>query len=65
MFCSLNISRTTNKSRRDDFESIFYILIYLLNKFRLPWSKLSNLKPYTPERMGYILGERLTKDMID
>lgn len=65
MFCSLNICRTTNKSRRDDFESIFYVLIYLLNKFRLPWSKLSNLKPYTPERMGYILGERLTKDMID
>ena len=65
MFCSLNICRTTNKSRRDDFESIFYILIYLLNKFRLPWSKLATLKPYTPERMGYILGERLSRDMID
>ena len=30
-FCSLNTCRLYNKSRRDDFESIFYVLIYLLN----------------------------------
>lgn len=65
MFCSLNICRTINKSRRDDFESIFYVLLYMLNKFKLPWSKLANLKPYTPERMGLILSERLSKDMVD
>lgn len=31
MFASLNSCRGFNKSRRDDIESIFYILIFLLN----------------------------------
>ena len=31
LFASLNSCRGYNKSRRDDIESIFYILIFLLN----------------------------------
>ena len=31
MFSSLNSCRGFNKSRRDDIESIFYILIFMLN----------------------------------
>ena len=40
LFASLNSCRGFNKSRRDDVESIFYILIYLLNKEFLPWCDL-------------------------
>jgi hypothetical protein len=41
LFCSMNICRGANLSRRDDIESIIYLLIYLLSKKNqkaLPWS---------------------------
>ncbi len=38
LFASLNSCRGFNKSRRDDIESLFYLLIYLLNDSKLPWS---------------------------
>jgi len=38
LFSSLNSCRGFNKGRRDDIESAFYILIYLLNGKTLPWS---------------------------
>jgi len=37
LFASLNSCRGNNKSRRDDMESIMYIMIYLLNENYLPW----------------------------
>jgi len=37
LFASLNSCRGYNKSRRDDVESLFYMLIYLLNNCNLPW----------------------------
>lgn len=37
-FASLNSCRGYNKSRRDDIESLFYLLIYMLNNSQLPWS---------------------------
>jgi hypothetical protein len=37
MFASLNSCRGNNKSRRDDIESVFYLLIYLINNNYLPW----------------------------
>lgn len=37
MFASLNSCRGNNKSRRDDIESIFYLMIYLYNNNYLPW----------------------------
>ena len=39
MFASLNSCRGNTKSRRDDIQSILYIMIYLLNKNSLPWDK--------------------------
>ena len=48
MFASLNACRGFNKSRRDDIEAAFYILIYFINHQKLPWSdfseNLSNLQ---------------------
>ena len=45
MFASLNSCRGFNKSRRDDIEAAFYILIYLINRQKLPWSDYAeNLK---------------------
>ena len=38
MFASLNSLRGNNKSRRDDFESAVYVLLFLINKSTLPWS---------------------------
>lgn len=37
LFASLNSCRGNNKSRRDDIESIFYLMIYLYNNNYLPW----------------------------
>jgi serine/threonine protein kinase len=37
MFASLNSCRGNNKSRRDDIESLFYLIIYLYNENFLPW----------------------------
>lgn len=37
MFASLNSCRGNNKSRRDDMESLFYLIIYLYNDNNIPW----------------------------
>ena len=37
MFASLNSCRGNTKSRRDDIQSLLYIMIYLLNGNHLPW----------------------------
>lgn len=58
-YCSINALNGTEQSRRDDMESIGYILVYLL-KGRLPWSgvdisdkkqryeRINSFKKYTP-----------------
>lgn len=38
LFASLNSCRGNNKSRRDDVQSIMYVMVYLLNKNYLPWN---------------------------
>lgn len=40
VFASLGTCRGYNKSRKDDIESAFYVLIYLLNQKQLPWRGL-------------------------
>ena len=42
MFASLNSCRGNNKSRRDDMESVMYIMIYLLNDNYLPWCDIES-----------------------
>jgi len=39
-FASRHSCKGLNKSRRDDYESFFYILLYLLAEANLPWSYL-------------------------
>jgi serine/threonine protein kinase len=42
IFASLNSCRGYNKSRRDDLESLLYMLIYMLNGGQLPWSNFED-----------------------
>ena len=39
MFCSTNATGRFEHSRKDDLESAGYVIIFLLNKFNLPWAK--------------------------
>ena len=40
-FCSINANRGVQQSRRDDLESVGYILIYLAQRGYLPWMGLN------------------------
>ena len=40
IFASLNSLRGNSKSRRDDLESAFYMIVFLLSKNTLPWLHL-------------------------
>lgn len=42
MFMSMNVARGSTLSRRDDIESVFYLLFYLLNRHKLPWNKFQD-----------------------
>lgn len=60
LFASLNSCRGFNKSRRDDVESIFYILIYMLNEQNLPWCDLLVKDKEGPQRdLKFLLRDRL------
>jgi hypothetical protein len=50
----MNTCRALSKSRRDDFESIFYIVSYLINGLRLPWSG-TMIGTVTYETLGPLL----------
>lgn len=38
-FASVSMCRQFTPTRRDDFEAIFYILLWLLNDHKLPWDQ--------------------------
>lgn len=59
LFASLNSCRGNNKSRRDDMESIIYVMLYLLNHNYLPWNDLH--EQYTNQKYDFqdLLSERL------
>ena len=40
LFASLHACRGNNRSRRDDIETVFYLLTYIFNELSLPWSEL-------------------------
>ena len=61
LFASLNACRGNNKSRRDDIESAFYVLIYLLNDATLPWSDFSTKYTDRSKDFQYFLRKRLCK----
>ena len=39
-FASVNMCRQFRASRRDDFEAVFYFMVFLLNEYKLPWDDL-------------------------
>ena len=63
MFASENSCWGDSKSRRDDIESIIYLMIYLINGNVLPWSFLhSSSRPLNiklKERISIQYRERL------
>jgi hypothetical protein len=61
MFASLNSCKGFNKSRRDDIESVLYIIIYLLNKKYLPWLNI-RVSPF--EGLKEILADRIKEKNI-
>jgi serine/threonine protein kinase len=42
MFASMNICCGSSLSRRDDIESIIYLMVYLTNNKILPWSQFQD-----------------------
>ena len=62
MFASLNSCRGNNKSRRDDIESIFYLMIYLYNNNYLPWRDFKgNFKQMVIQRLQLKVTKSLFK----
>ena len=67
-YCSINASRGTEQSRRDDMESLAYLLIYLFKRI-LPWQRLDisndvqNRCYYIYEYKKKILADFLCKKM--
>ena len=51
IFASLNQCQNFQRSRRDDLESAFYMVVFLLNKNRLPWDYLCTGKYDIQSRM--------------
>ena len=66
MFASLQTIRGKTPSRRDDVESAMYLLIFLLNNQKLPWSILFKKHPGRSRTFSSYINERLkTKYMIE
>lgn len=73
MFTSLNSCRGNTKSRRDDVQALFNLLIYLLNDNKLPWSDFCvrfkdqnyEFKDYLVERLKLKYSQRQYKLVPD
>ena len=71
MFASLNSCRGNTKSRRDDIQSLLYIMIYLLNGNHLPWDdfhrrfkeKNYQFKDFLVERLKIKYSQYVYKDL--
>jgi casein kinase 1 len=57
VFASMNSCKGYSKSRRDDVQSAFFLLVYLLNDQRLPWSEF--YEEYPDRQFREHLKERL------
>ena len=64
LFASLNSCRGFNKSRRDDIESLFYMVIYLLNQSYLPWCDLDTKDRDIVKKFKDLLADRLNLNLI-
>lgn len=73
-FASINVSRHINDRseytyrERDDFESLFYVILYLANENSLPWSKektKGNVAKLKEEAMLHRFKEIIQSGVID
>lgn len=68
-YLSLNAHLRYEQSRRDDLESVGFVLIYFFNKGFLPWMKAEHLKDVQKSRLMQLkikqesTIEQLTKDL--
>jgi serine/threonine protein kinase len=63
-FASLNSCRGYNKSRRDDIQSIIFVMVYLMNDSTLPWSDLHKKFKGKQYEFKDLVKERLKVDYV-
>ena len=63
-FGSIGTYKLQKKSRKDDFESVLYLLMYLLNDEKLPWDHLLTHLSDDDLFMKY-MGLRISEQMMD
>lgn len=63
-FASLNSCRGYNKSRRDDIQSIIFVMIFLINNSSLPWSDLHKKFTGRNNEFKELVKERLKVEYV-
>ena len=63
-FCSANALRGTEQSRRDDLESLAYILIYLAKKGILPWQGLNITNKIERYKKIYYIKQNIRPEIL-
>jgi serine/threonine protein kinase len=63
LFSSLNQCRTYTVSRRDDIESLLYMLIFMLNKYYLPWCDYQERFHENKINLSQLLKKRIRSKM--
>ena len=64
-FASINSCKGYNKSRKDDIESAFYVILYLFNGLKLPWSHYSNANRSDSSWIRDFIKERQKRKYVD
>jgi serine/threonine protein kinase len=65
-FASVNSSKGYNKSRRDDLESVLYLLYYFLNDNKLPWSSIGMFNHMSlSEKLAQRLKDQYTQQLYE
>jgi serine/threonine protein kinase len=59
LYASLSAFSGISRSRRDDLQSVMYIMVFLLNANKLPWNDLSSKFPNFDRDFNLVLKERL------
>ena len=63
-YCSINALRGTEQSRRDDLESLGYVMIYLARKRFLPWMGLTAKNKLERYRQIYKMKKEISENKL-